>query len=318
MQRTDLTEDLSAAENDVFKALDRWARDSHVSFTSLTPQWRSHEEGYDTFECRATATGDQASLGRLLYEIETDPLPARVEECELSTRDAKGAQLALSLRFSFVRINETGRTGNEQETHGQPRNEEPSPRHRGAFRRSALMSAHRRGIDEGLRRFPARADAEHLRSESPRAAHRVRPDAAGVHANESLAYLALTGTMVTDGKALAFFSGSRSEYSRVIGVGDSIADFKVTAITAQQVELERDGKSVVLVVGSGSSRSMAHRSIRAPSKPNTSARPSTASAVPASPRQMAQRPPPAAPAASTDKNEVLRRMMERREQEMSK
>ena len=111
MLRTDLPADASAAENDVFKAMGRWARESRISFTSLTPQWRNHEEGgYDTFECRATAAGDQASLGRLIYEIETDPLPARVEECEMTTRDAQGKQLGLSLRFSFVRINESGRT----------------------------------------------------------------------------------------------------------------------------------------------------------------------------------------------------------------
>jgi hypothetical protein len=110
MQRTDLPEDASAAENDVFKALGRWARDSRVNFTSLTPQWRNHESGYDTFECRATAVGDQASLGRLIYEIESDPLPARVEDCELTTRDPQGKQLGLSIRFSFVRINETAKS----------------------------------------------------------------------------------------------------------------------------------------------------------------------------------------------------------------
>lgn len=112
MQTTDLNDDSSAAENDVFKALNRWARDSRINFTNLTPQWRAHEDaGYDTFECRATATGDQAALGRLIYEIETDPLPAHVEEAELSARDPKGQQLALSLRFSFVRIAEAGRAG---------------------------------------------------------------------------------------------------------------------------------------------------------------------------------------------------------------
>lgn len=111
MLRTDLAEDASAAENEVFKAVGRWARDSRVNFTSLTPQWRNHESGYDTFECRATAVGDQASIGRLIFEIETDPLPARVEDCEITTRDAQGKQLGLSLRFSFVRINEGAKTG---------------------------------------------------------------------------------------------------------------------------------------------------------------------------------------------------------------
>jgi hypothetical protein len=106
MRRGDLAEDHSEAENEVFKGISRWASASRVSFTNLTPQWRAHDEGYDTFECRATATGTQDSLGRLLYEIESDALPMRIEECELSTRDNKGQQLALSVRFSAVRIHD--------------------------------------------------------------------------------------------------------------------------------------------------------------------------------------------------------------------
>lgn len=111
MLLTDLPDDPSAAENDVFKAVSRWGRDSRVNFTSLTPQWRVHDSGYDTFECRATAVGDQAALGRLIYEVESDPLAARVEDCEITTRDPKGGQLGLTLRFSFVRINEAGKAG---------------------------------------------------------------------------------------------------------------------------------------------------------------------------------------------------------------
>ncbi len=110
MLKTDMTEDNSAGEAEVYKALGRWGTRSRVSFTSLTPNWRQHEEGgYDTFECRVTATGDQASIGRLIYEIEVDPLPARIEECELNTRDALGKQLTMTMRFSFVRINEPGK-----------------------------------------------------------------------------------------------------------------------------------------------------------------------------------------------------------------
>ena len=109
MQRANLPADMSSGENDVYKALARWTSESRVSFTSLTPQWRNHDEGYATFECRATAVGEQAALARLVYEIETDPLPARIEECELTARDAQGRQLSLALRFSFVRIEEQGR-----------------------------------------------------------------------------------------------------------------------------------------------------------------------------------------------------------------
>jgi hypothetical protein len=104
MQHSDLAAEGAEAENEVFKSVGRWARESRVNFSSLTPQWRGHDDGYDAFECRATATGDQAALGRLLYELETDPLPARIEECEITARDAQGKQIGLSLRFSFVRL----------------------------------------------------------------------------------------------------------------------------------------------------------------------------------------------------------------------
>ncbi|HEX8295662.1 MAG TPA: hypothetical protein VF593_05145 [Chthoniobacteraceae bacterium] len=110
MQRTDLAEDGSAAESDAYKAIGRWGLNSKVSFTSLITDWRTHEDGYDTFECRAVVTGDQAGFGRLLYEIEADPLPAKVEESELSTRDAQGRQLGLTVKFSFIRITDAKRT----------------------------------------------------------------------------------------------------------------------------------------------------------------------------------------------------------------
>ena len=108
MFRTDLPDDPSSAESEVFKSIARWAQQSRVSFTSLSPDWREHE-GYDTYECEAKAIGDQASLARLLYEIEADPLPAHVQNCEISAQNAQGKQLLLTLRFSFVRLAETGR-----------------------------------------------------------------------------------------------------------------------------------------------------------------------------------------------------------------
>ena len=54
----------------------------------------------------------------------------------------------------------------------------------------------------------------------------------------------LTGTMVREGRSLAFFGGSRSEFSKVISVGDSVANYKITAIEPSQVELEHEGKKL--------------------------------------------------------------------------
>jgi hypothetical protein len=99
-----LPDDPSEAENEVFKAVARWARDSRVTLTGLTPQWREHEAGYQTLECRASATGTQATIGRFLYELEIDPMAIRLESCEIGTRDAKGLQLILNARFSALQL----------------------------------------------------------------------------------------------------------------------------------------------------------------------------------------------------------------------
>jgi len=109
MLRNGLSKDNPTAENDAFKAINRWARDSRVTFTNLTPNWRIHDdEGYDALECRASATGDQITLSRFLYEMEVDPMPVALLECEMVTRDPAGQLLTMNVRFSFIRITKTG------------------------------------------------------------------------------------------------------------------------------------------------------------------------------------------------------------------
>ena len=105
MLRTNLPPDVPTAQAACETAISHWQASSGITVPSLTPQWQTHEdEGYDDFEYRIAATGDQVSLGRFLYELGTDPMPCNLEECEISTRDAHGQQLNMAARFSFVRV----------------------------------------------------------------------------------------------------------------------------------------------------------------------------------------------------------------------
>ncbi len=105
MQRTNLSDDNSVAGGDILNAVNRWKLASGIGLSNLVPQWQEHEDlGYDENECRITATGDQVTLGRFLYELETDDIPVSLEECEIATRDAKGQALTLTARFSFARL----------------------------------------------------------------------------------------------------------------------------------------------------------------------------------------------------------------------
>ena len=127
--------------------------------------------------------------------------------------------------------------------------------------------------------------------------------------------ISVTGTMVADGKALVFFSGSRPEYSKVIPVGATIADFKVTGITNAQVELSRDGKQIVVGVGKQVPLEGSSAAIAPPGSPPSDA---PAGAPADGPPPEAAAPAETKPASADEPNEVLRRMMERRQKEMSK
>jgi hypothetical protein len=124
----------------------------------------------------------------------------------------------------------------------------------------------------------------------------------------------LTGTMVADNQTLAFFSGTRADSGRVLRVGDSVAHFKIAAITGAAVDLEHAGRRTTLPVGrslevQGSTDpgdSEPEPDEPAPADDQTAAANAAASSSSA---------PAAAPGG---KDEMLRRLMERRQQELSK
>jgi hypothetical protein len=61
--------------------------------------------------------------------------------------------------------------------------------------------------------------------------------------------ISLVGTMDSDRGLRAFFDGSDSSYRKALRVGESVDKFKVTQISPNVVDLERDGKSLSMQVG---------------------------------------------------------------------
>jgi hypothetical protein len=95
-----LPDNPSLAEQQVFKAFDRWSQESRISITSITPQMKHDADEYSTIEFRVEASGNLASVSRFLYEIEKDPMALKLETTEISARDAEGQQLSLGLQVS--------------------------------------------------------------------------------------------------------------------------------------------------------------------------------------------------------------------------
>lgn len=99
-----LPANVSMGESIVLKAVDRWVRESKISFTSIKPQWKQNAEDYMTLECRVDAFGGMEALTRFLYEMETDPLAIKVEDMEITARDTAGQQLSLGVRFTGLML----------------------------------------------------------------------------------------------------------------------------------------------------------------------------------------------------------------------
>jgi len=105
MKTNTLPENISAAENEVLRAFDRWSQESRISIASIKPQWKQADDDYMTYECRADAFGNLQAITRFLYEIEKDPLALKIDSVEINARDTSGQQLSLGLQVSGLRLN---------------------------------------------------------------------------------------------------------------------------------------------------------------------------------------------------------------------
>jgi hypothetical protein len=105
MRTNTLPDNISAAENEVLQAFERWSQDSRISISSIKPQWKRAGEDYMTLECRADAFGNMQTLTRFLYDVEKDPLALKVDSVEITSRDNDGQQLSLALQVSGLLLN---------------------------------------------------------------------------------------------------------------------------------------------------------------------------------------------------------------------
>lgn len=106
LRRSTLPANRSNAELTLFKAVDKWAQDSRVTVSAVTPQWkRGEKDNFGALQCRVDASGNLAALSRFIYNIESDPMAMRLESIELGVRDKDGQQLALAIQVSGLVLN---------------------------------------------------------------------------------------------------------------------------------------------------------------------------------------------------------------------
>ncbi|MCX6966209.1 MAG: hypothetical protein NTZ46_00240 [Verrucomicrobia bacterium] len=151
------------------------------------------------------------------------------------------------------------------------------------------------------------------------------PDASQPVSATATDYAALTGTLITAEKALAFFSGSRPEYNKVISIGGKIAGAKLKQITPTSIEVERANKRITVAVGETvpltptavpGPAPVSTPSYSPPSYPSSSY-PARSYPSPFTPSMGTTPSPFATPVPGPiDREALMRRMMEKRQQEI--
>ena len=117
----------------------------------------------------------------------------------------------------------------------------------------------------------------------------------------------LVGTMSYEKGTFAFFDGTGSEYKKVLQNADAIAGYKVVEITPTNVKLETGGKQITMKVGTqmrhetqGGWQLVANSELPQPSVEDAASTPSGATSI----------------SSSDEPNDVLKRLMQQREQEL--
>ena len=100
MRANTLPNDPSLAEQNMLGAFDRWSRETGITITSISPQWKHDSDEYMTLECRVDASGTISTVPRFIHDIEKDPMAIKLESIEITARDNDGQQLAVGLQVS--------------------------------------------------------------------------------------------------------------------------------------------------------------------------------------------------------------------------
>ena len=190
---------------------------------------------------------------------------------------------------------------------------------------TAAPAPTRRSRAESSSKTPARADAaaaplatfEGFRLISDRNIFNPnrtgRRDRSTEESAPRLDVITLVGTMESDRGLRAFFEGSASAFRKALRVGDSVESFKVTQVSPTGAELEREGKPFSMRVG---------QQLRRPDGGEwnlIAADVVRSEAAAATAKASAGKIDPTAPVAiPANADDVTRRLMEKRNQDLKK
>jgi hypothetical protein len=128
----------------------------------------------------------------------------------------------------------------------------------------------------------------------------------------------LIGTAISEGGAVAFFDGTESKYRKMLKPADAIADFKLVEIAPNYVKLQSEGKEVTLLTPPAQTqlRKIADGAWELVTGTATEKLASGSEAGENAVAEKADDQAAEAPGGNTATDEILRKLMQKREQEL--
>jgi len=90
------------AEQQMIDTVVEWAQESGVGRLSWKPERTVTDKGFEQISYHATGTGPMAAVARLLWRLETAPIPLRVQDVNLSSHTEGTDDLQLSMSISTI------------------------------------------------------------------------------------------------------------------------------------------------------------------------------------------------------------------------
>ena len=90
------------SQSQTLHALDNWAQSARVEMQSLKPDRVTQVGDFQEIRFAALGSGPMANISRLLWSIETSPLPLRVVELRLAARKEGTDDLLMQLNVSTI------------------------------------------------------------------------------------------------------------------------------------------------------------------------------------------------------------------------
>ncbi len=92
----------SEAESQLLNSLRKWSSDAGITLGSVKPERQAKLQDMQELTFQAVGSGTMQSIATFLHRIETTPLPVRIRELQLSSRNEGTDDLTVQLRISTL------------------------------------------------------------------------------------------------------------------------------------------------------------------------------------------------------------------------